>query len=190
MRLVASGWRTATDERLMEAVAAGSERAFEELYRRYARRLQGFFSVRTADATAAADFVQELFMRLWTARASYQAGRPVAPWLFTLAYNLLRNDLRHRAVEAAWAEEAQHVVSPVEDVAPVGLDDEALDRALARAVGGLPEADRLLFALRYEEGFALSDVARIMELPLGTVKSRLHRLTNVLRKKLNGDDRF
>lgn len=188
MRLAGNAWRVAPDERLMEAVAAGSERAFEELYRRYARRLQGFFLLRTADGAAAADFVQELFMRLWTARASYRAGRPVAPWLFTLAYNLLRNDLRHRAVEAAWAEEAQHEAEPAEETAPVGLDDAELDRAVARAVAGLPEAERTLFALRYEEGFALADVARIMGLPLGTVKSRLHRLTNVLRKKLDRHD--
>lgn len=188
MKFVTNGWRTATDERLMEAVATGNERAFAELYRRYARRLQGFFSVRTADGAAAADFMQELFMRLWTARASYRTGRPVAPWLFTLAYNLLRNDLRHRAVEAAWAEEAQHEAEPAEETAPVGLDDAELDRAVARAVAGLPEAERTLFALRYEEGFALADVARIMGLPLGTVKSRLHRLTCVLRKKLNSHE--
>ena len=188
MKFVTNGWRTATDERLMEAVATGNERAFAELYRRYARRLQGFFSVRTDDGAAAADFMQELFMRLWTARASYRTGRPVAPWLFTLAYNLLRNDLRHRAVEAAWAEEAQHEAEPAEETAPVGLDDAELDRAVARAVAGLPEAERTLFALRYEEGFALADVARIMGLPLGTVKSRLHRLTNVLRKKLNSHE--
>ena len=188
MKFVTNGWRTATDERLMEAVATGNERAFEELYRRYARRLQGFFLLRTDDGAAAADFVQELFMRLWVARASYSKGRPVAPWLFTLAYNLLRNDLRHRAVEAAWAEEAQHEAEPAEETAPVGLDDAELDRAVARAVAGLPEAERTLFALRYEEGFALADVARIMDLPLGTVKSRLHRLTNVLRKKLDRHD--
>lgn len=70
----------------------------------------------------------------------------------------------------------------------MGLDDAELDRAVARAVAGLPEAERTLFALRYEEGFALADVARIMGLPLGTVKSRLHRLTCVLRKKLNSHE--
>ena len=188
MKFVTNGWRTATDERLMEAVATGNERAFAELYRRYARRLQGFFSVRTADGAAAADFMQELFMRLWTARASYRTGRPVAPWLFTLAYNLLRNDLRHRAVEAAWAEEARREARLEEETAPLGLDDDGFDRGLARAVAELPEADHMLFALRYEEGFALADVARIMDLPLGTVKSRLHRLTNVLRKKLDRHD--
>lgn len=188
MRLAGNAWRAAPDERLMEAVAAGSERAFEELYRRYARRLQGFFLLRTDDGATAADFVQELFMRLWTARASYRTGRPVAPWLFTLAYNLLRNDLRHRAVEAAWAEEARREARLEEETAPLGLDDDGFDRGLARAVAELPEADRMLFALRYEEGFALADVARIMDLPLGTVKSRLHRLTNVLRKKLDRHD--
>ena len=71
MRLTLLPRRRQSDETLMADVATGSEQAFAELYRRYARRLQGFFASRTADADAAADLVQELFARLWAARRTW-----------------------------------------------------------------------------------------------------------------------
>ena len=176
--------RRQTDEALMVAVARGHERAFNELYRRYARRLQGFFALRAGGEVAAADLVQELFLRLWAARASYEPGRPVAPWLFTLAYNLLRNELRHRSVEAEYAGSMAAAGEAVDGLAGVRLDDEAFDRALSAVLEGLPDEARLLFALRYEQGFPLADIATVLAVPLGTVKSRLHRLVQVLHRKL------
>ena len=170
MRLTLNPWSRRTDEALMAGVAAGSERAYAELYRRYARRLQGFFACRTDHADAAADLVQELFMRLWTARRSYEPGRAVAPWLFTMAYNLVRNTWRHDDVVAAYAEEAIR-------------GDEA-EEETASLLAMLSPDDRMLFALRFEEELALADIAAMMAVPLGTVKSRLHRLTMNLRQKL------
>lgn len=184
MRLTLNPWRRQTDEALMAGVAAGSERAFAELYRRYARRLQGFFACRTADDDAAADMVQELFARLWAVRRTYEAGRAVAPWLFTLAYNLVRNAWRHDEVVAAYAEGAVHGGEAEEETASLRLDDAAFDRALANVLAALPPDDRMLFALRFEEELTMTDIAAVMAVPVGTVKSRLHRLTANLRKKL------
>ena len=167
MRLTLLPRRRQSDETLMADVATGSEQAFAELYRRYARRLQGFFASRTADADAAADLVQELFARLWAARRTYRPAMAVTPWLFTLAYNLVRNERRHHDVVTAYAEEARHADEATDEVASTHLDD-----------------DRNLCALRFEEELALADIATVMGIPAGTVKSRLHRLTRALREKL------
>ncbi len=184
MRLTLNPWNRRTDEELMAGVAAGSERAFAELYRRYARRLQGFFVCRTDHADAAADMVQELFARLWAVRRTYEAGRAVAPWLFTMAYNLVRNTWRHDDVVAAYAEEAIRGDEAEEETASLRLDGAAFDRALASELAMLSPDDRMLFALRFEEELALADIAAMMAVPVGTVKSRLHRLTMNLRQKL------
>lgn len=184
MRLTLLPRRRQSDETLMADVATGSEQAFAELYRRYARRLQGFFASRTADADAAADLVQELFARLWAARRTYRPAMAVTPWLFTLAYNLVRNERRHHDVVTAYAEEARHADEATDEVASTHLDGETLDRALAEILATLSPDDRTLFALRFEEELALADIATVMGIPVGTVKSRLHRLTRALREKL------
>ena len=84
-----------TDEQLMERAARGNDRAFEELYNRHARRLQGFFTRRLGpDADLAADFMHDTFLRLYAARESYHAGRSFRAWLYTIAYNLWKNHSR------------------------------------------------------------------------------------------------
>ncbi len=184
MRLTLKPWRRLTDEELMTSVAAGSGPAFSELYRRYARRLEGFFVVRTADAEQAADLVQELFLRLWSARRRYEPGRAVTPWLFTLAYNLVRNAWRHDGVVSAYAGEAGEDDGVEEESVTLRLDAATFDCALAEVLTTLQPDERVLFSLRFEEELALSDIAAVMSLPVGTVKSRLHRLTRKLQQKL------
>ena len=81
-----------TDEQLMNRAARGSDRAFEELYNRHARRLQGFFVRRlSGDAVLAADFMHDAFLRLYDARSRYREGENFRAWLYTIAYNLLKN---------------------------------------------------------------------------------------------------
>ncbi len=184
MRLALRPRSRQTDEELMAGVVSGSERAFAELYRRYARRMEGFFAIRTANPDEAADLVQELFMRLWAARRNYETGRAVAPWLFTLAYNLVRNAWRHEDVATAYAEEAARADESEEETASLHLDRDTFDRALAETLVTLNPDERTLFALRFEEDLALADIAVVMAIPVGTVKSRLHHLMSKLRKKL------
>lgn len=173
------------DGELMERVAGGEERAFEEIYRRYARRLQGFFFRQLAgNAVLAADFTQEVLARLWAARSAYRAGMAFAPWLFTMAYNLCRNEYRHRDVVEAYADDATPEEEACEDGAALRLDAEAFDQALRRELANLPGEKRLLFALRYEEELTVPEVAAVIGIPEGTVKSRLHHLTQHLKQKL------
>ena len=77
--------RQQTDEQLMARAAAGSDTAFEELYRRYARRLKGFFFLQLGgDEELAADATHDVFLRAYEARNSYQEGHRVDTWLFTI----------------------------------------------------------------------------------------------------------
>ena len=88
-----------TDSELMWRIRKGHDKAFDELYRRYARRLQGFFYRMCGnDRELAADFTQEIFERVWTTRSRYNGEAQVSAWLFTMAYNLCRNEYRHREV--------------------------------------------------------------------------------------------
>ena len=89
-------YKSTSDEQLMKRVRLmNDEKAFNELYRRYARLLQGFFFRRLGgDEQQAADLLQETFVRVWTSRTSYSASQPFRTWLFSVAYNLCKNTYR------------------------------------------------------------------------------------------------
>lgn len=175
-----------TDGELMLKIRKGQEKAFEELYRRYARRLQGFFyRMLGGDTELAADFTQEIFERIWKFRDKYTIGEQVSAWIFTMAYNVCRNEYRHREVadKYLWqmADEEETGDSNIE----VHLDKQAFDCALAKVLDTLPPEPRMLFALRYEEELTLTEIAEIMHLPVGTVKSRNHYLIALIKQKLH-----
>ena len=172
-----------SDERLMQRAAEGSERAFEELYKRYARRLQGFFWRQMSCRDIASDLTQDVFLRAYAARHTWQNGKNVESWLFTIAYNLCRNTWRHQQIEAGFRSNVttdEYAMPSVE----VDLDRDALDSALHEVLESLDDENRLLFSLRYEEEQTVPQIAVIIGVPEGTVKSRLHKLINIIKHQL------
>ena len=176
--------RQQTDEQLMAKAAKGSDTAFEELYRRYARRLKGFFFLQLGgDEELAADATHDVFLRAYEARSRYQEGRRVDTWLFTIAYNICRNHYRSNAYEAQLL--ATLDAEPVTDQQiEVQLDQAALDEALVQVLSELPAPLHQIFSLHYQEELTIPQIAEIVGVPEGTVKSRLHKTMNIIRKKL------
>ena len=169
-----------TDEQLMQRAAHGSDRAFEELYNRHARRLQGFFTRRLGDdADLAADFMHDTFLRLYAAREKYHEGSNFRAWLYTIAYNLCKNHLRNQL--AVVHEEME--VADANDI-EIDIDENILHNALRNVLKGLSEPYAMLFSLHYEEELTIPQIAQITELPEGTVKSRLHKTMNIIKKEL------
>lgn len=170
-----------SDEQLMKRAARGSDRAFEELYNRHARRLQGFFVRRLGDdADLAADFMHDTFLRLYAARETYREGRNFRAWLFTIAYNLCRN--HHRNQLTIVSDEGVDITD--EASIEVELDTKDLHDALRDILRKLPESYAMLFSLHYEEELSVPQIAQITDLPEGTVKSRLHKAMNIIKQNL------
>lgn len=178
--------RALTDEQLMARVSGkDDERAYDELYRRHARRLMGFFLRQLGhDEALAADLTQDTFMRVWSSRGTY-SGSSYRTWLYSIAYNLCKNHLRHLSYEQAYEQELALSGHEAEDnTFDIELDRQAFVRALQSLLTELPPALRLLFSLRFEEDLSIPQIARIIGIPEGTVKSRLHTLTRQLKQKL------
>ena len=173
-----------TDEQLMSRVAAGSDAAFEELYRRYARRLKGFFFMQLGgDEELAADATHDVFLRAYEARTRYREGSNVSTWIFTLAYNICKNHYRSNAYEAQLL--ANLYAEPIsEQQIEVELDAAVLDEALQQVLSELPAPLHQIFSLHYQEKLTIPQVAEIVGIPAGTVKSRLHKTMNIIRQKL------
>lgn len=173
-----------TDEQLMAQAAAGSDTAFEELYRRYARRLKGFFFLQLdGDEELAADATHDVFLRAYEALDRYQEGGNVSTWLFTIAYNLCRNRYRSNAYEAQLL--ASLDVEPLTDQQiEVDIDAATLDEVLEHVLAELPTTLHQIFSLHYQEELTIPQIAEIVGVPEGTIKSRLHKTINIIRKKL------
>ena len=172
-----------SDEKLMQRAAHGSERAFEELYSRYALRLKGFFCRQNSCRHLADDLTQDVFLRAYAARHTWREGKKVEPWLFSIAYNLCRNTWRHQQIEAGFRSNVttdDYAMPSIE----VDLDRDALDSALHEVLESLDDENRLLFSLRYEEEQTVPQIAVIIGVPEGTVKSRLHKLINKIKHQL------
>ena len=176
--------RQLTDEQLMARAKADNDAAFEELYRRYARRLKGFFFLQLGgDEELAADATHDVFLRAYEARNRYQEDKNVSTWLFTIAYNICRNHYRSNTYEMELL--ATLDAEPIsEEPIEVLLDAASLDKALARVLSELPPPLHQLFSLHYQEELTIPQVAEIVGIPEGTVKSRLHKTMNIIRKKL------
>lgn len=179
-------YKSTPDEQLMERVRlVGDEKAFNELHRRYARLLQGFFFRRLGgDNQLASDLLQDTFERVWSARIQYTAEQPFRTWLFTVAYNLCKNIYRSNEREQAYLESLPTEEPFEEDTTPVQLDTAAFDQALQQELARLNEPQQMLFELRFTQEMTIPEIAAIIGIPEGTVKSRLHTLTNYLRLKL------
>lgn len=170
-----------TDEQLMQRAAHGSERAFEELYNRHARRLQGFFARRLGkDSDLAADFMHDTFLRLYAARENYHEGRNFRAWLYAIAYNLCKNHFRNQFVMVA--DEKEDVVADTD--LELEMDTTILRDALHEVLYHLPQPQAMLFSLHYEEELTIPQIAQITSLPEGTVKSRLHKVMNTIKQQL------
>ena len=171
-----------SDEKLM---ADGSERAFAELYNRYARRLQGFLLRQLGgDHELAADLCHDTFLRIYAARHDYRADKPFKTWMFAVAYNLCKNRYRHLQVEAEAMTRLDSLPEAEQPDVETTLDREQLDHALKSVLGGLPAEARLLFSLRFEEDHSIAETAAVMQLPEGTVKSRQHKIMNHIKQQL------
>ena len=156
---------------------------FNRLYREHARRAQGFFLRMTGDSALAEDLTQELFTRLWEHRSQFDAHRgDFLTWMFSVAYNLCKNEYRHRSVVETW--DSVNSDTECAQDASVALEREEQKRLLANAVRHLPDGVREVFLLRYEEELSISDVASILLIPEGTVKSRSFTALSLLREKM------
>ena len=175
-----------SDEELMKRVASkDDDRAFDELYHRHARRVMGFLMRQLGDSERAADLVQDAFLRLWSSRERYLSGKCFSTWLFSIAYNLLKNEYRRSGYSVEYAE---HVINRTteeqDDDLDVKLDDKLFDAALRQELSLLDAESRLLFSLRFEEEMTVPQIAEVMKIPEGTVKSRQHTIIRNLKQKL------
>ena len=168
-----------TDEALLQAWQAGESTAFEALFRRWQSPLRRHLTRMLDDPAAADDLVVETFLRLQRHRARWRPGTPLRPWLFTIARNLARN---RRRAERLWGWLPLSAAPAV--AASEATSDDGIRRRVAAAFAALPAAQREACSLRLLGDLSLEEIAHVMRVPVGTVKSRLFHGLRRLRALL------
>jgi RNA polymerase sigma-70 factor (ECF subfamily) len=188
---------TWTDEELLLHFRAGGEEAFGALVRRYELELYGYLRRYLGDSTLAEDVFQNTFLQLHLKSAQYQPGNPVRPWLYTIATNqaidALRRNGRHQAVsldehrESTGDGEYQRLMELLENRDPGPLEQaQGLERRelVRAAVDQLPDFLRQVLVMAYYQGLKYREIADVLGIPVGTVKSRLHAALGELRRSM------
>ena len=169
------------DVRLMLAFRDGDEHAFDALFERWAGGVLRFVERMVGEASVAEDLVQETFVRVWRARAGYQPEARFSTWLFTIAGNAARNELRRpfrRAPHDSMDEEREGASLELAAEAPpadVLVDARRTGRGLEAGLAALPERQREALWLRAVEGLSYAEVAEALATSEKSVKALIHR---------------
>jgi len=183
-----------SDAQLLERYSQGEERAFRELVSRYKNSLYAFLKRFLNQRDLIEDVFQETFLQLFTSRDSFDMERPLRPWLFTIAANKAKDALRKQQRSSAVP------IGTISDGEQTSFDDilnslssddtrpyETLERGelaerVRDVVANMPESAREILVLAYFNKFSYKQMAQILSIPIGTVKSRLHTAVNRFAK--------
>ena len=175
-----------TDAELLQRYAQGDEQAFRLIINRYKNGLYAFLRQFLNRRDLVEDVFQETFLQLYTSRESFDTSRPLRPWLFTIAANKAKDALRK------WQRTSAVPIGTIADSEELSFGDvlnaitsdsrmpsENLERTetalrVEQVIANMPENLREILILAYFNKFSYKQMAEILSIPIGTVKSRLH----------------
>jgi len=174
--------RQVNDKELLARVKAGEMRAFTVLVDRYKVRLFNLIYRMLQSREEAEDLLQETFLRVFKERESYDPAFAFSTWIYTIALNLCRNELKRRKRFKFFG------IDLIKDDRRYAVETKGnancLSSTLEKAIASLPVKYRSVFLLREVNQLSYEEMSESLDIPLGTVKSRVNRARLMLRKKL------
>ena len=185
-----------SDKDLAALAADGREEAYGELLKRYERPVFALIFRMVRDRSLAEDLAQEAFILAFNAIASYNSRYKFSSWIFKIANNHTIDHLRKRKLDtvsihgsphartASEEEQTRLVVESTDEDPQAYVEHRELGHQIEQAIGELRPEYQTAILLRHVEGYAYEEIAEIMDLPLGTVKTYLHRARGELKTLL------
>ena len=184
----APNYQKLADEKLIRAIVNGDERAFNELYKRYSERmLYYFYRMLGNDKELAQDFLQDLFYKIIDKPHLFDADRKFSTWIFSIAYNQCKNEYRSKEIRS--------IVQIVDNPDSFLQDESDVDDSpyqiedVFNCLNDFDETHRTAFLLKYREGLSIDEISSVLDLPKGTVKSRLFYTRKKIQEKLQVQER-
>jgi RNA polymerase sigma-70 factor, ECF subfamily len=174
----------AAEDVLVRRAAGGETPAFAELLRRHQGKVRGLLLRLCGDRTLADDLAQEVFLRAYRGLWGFEGRSSFGTWLYRISYNAyLNHSTRVRKWSSLPTAYDAETAAPDDALSPPRAD---LRRDLEAAVATLPQRYRGVVVLYYLQDLSYPEIAEILDVPLGTVKTHLHRAKRLLRAKLHG----
>jgi RNA polymerase sigma-70 factor (ECF subfamily) len=172
-----------SDAELMKRICKAEGPAFNEIYKRYSKRLLYYFYRMLGNSEEMAqDFLQDIFYKLIDKPHLYNPDQRFSTWIFSIAHNMCKNEYRRRAVRNSLisSEDMNAYHCHDEDTA----DLTTVVNLIYAELDNLGESHKTAFILRYKDGLHVKEIGEILNLPEGTVKSRLFYARQILANKL------
>ena len=184
-----SGPMTPTDEDLVVAFQSGDIPAFDQLVRRWDRKIQGVIYRLVGNHDEARDLSQEAFLKAYRALGTFKQEARFSSWLYQIAINATRDRLRRRRrrTDLSLDDIEEKGEASLRDAGPSALDlieSNDLSRAVAAAMAALSDEQREVVILKEYEGLTFPEIAETLDVPLSTVKTRLYRGLGQLKVRL------
>jgi RNA polymerase sigma-70 factor (ECF subfamily) len=185
--MTADALGTLPDADVVRLAQQGREPAFRELVRRYERPVFSLVYRMVRDREVAEDLAQDTFVKVLNHIDRYSPEFKFSSWLFKIANNVAIDHLRRRRLDTVSIDGAPDATSASEQESPLEeLASRELGSAIERAIGALRPQYRACIMLRHVEGRSYEEIAATLDLPLGTVKTYIHRARHELRRALEG----
>jgi RNA polymerase sigma-70 factor (ECF subfamily) len=186
MSIAAEEKKPNSDSKLILGLQNGSLEALGILYDQHRGLVFRTALAITGDAEAAADLLQEVFLRLHRFASHIDSGRPLEPWLYRMTTNLSYTWVkRHNRLLRPLEEVADWLTGNRKDIPAVRSEINESWRQIQQALSALPLSHRGVVVLYYIDDLSIQEIAEILDIPVGTVKSRLHYSRQALRKSLD-----
>jgi len=172
-----------SDEQLYQEMLLGSQQAFSLLYHRYFDKLCWFAQQYLYNRAEAEDIVQEVFTKVIESPKLFDASQKFSTWIFTLTANRCKNALRDEANRHRLHQEnlpTQNTQEP-----NISYDEALLKTQLSKVYKSLNEKEKKLFVLRFEQSYNTKEIANILDIPEGSVKSGLFYLLKKIKESLS-----
>ena len=178
-----------TDEELISRFQNGDERAYVELVNRYKDRLLNFVFQFLGDIEQAEDVVQDTMLRLYEKKHYYKEIAKFSTWLYTIARNLANTELRKKKRKkttylSQLSKERQFEIPAIQDDVDQSIQNEFINDRIQSAISNLPEHFKVVIILRDIQELSYEEISNIVEVPLGTIKSRINRARIQLQAEL------
>ena len=180
---------------ILRRCRAGEERAYRELVIMYQRPVFSLAVRMLRSDEDAEDATQETFVRVFRSLDRYDPARPFAAWIFTIAARLCIDQMRRRRIRPVPLvqrdpDSEEERTLDVEDPSPgpetlASFEEE--ERRTKDLIDGLPPHYRIVVMLRHQQDLSYEEIAEALQLPLGTVKARIHRARALLKERISGE---
>ncbi len=191
MRLIKTPYHKLSDEEIMISISKGDKRAFDELYQRYSGPLVSFFfRLMWKDREKAEDFMHDLFAKIIRKPESFDPTRSFKTWMYSVANNMVKNEYKKQEVRKNTSNglDSSYAVNDVNTNVLHEVQDVQFRSEFETSLAALDDKHSEAFKLRHIDGLSIKEIAEVLELSDGTVKSRLFYATKYLAESLKDFD--